>query len=218
MNESVSAEAIDRKLRSETILRADGVPFIAWLPAIETTAEALKRSKEEVALRALCLIFVAAKGEGLEDEVVERVLKSYELRPHLTPKELAFVLDNSPSQHDRVQFIWRYEAASTLLWALGFVAQLGKPVQPFDAEFAVSTMTGTTTSQFIEDSELRPIADILDQADLIYRYHWAVRNAGLKGQQIPADLHPDVTLERHYALNWLIGYLEQAWDDVSTDT
>jgi hypothetical protein len=27
-------------------------------------------------------------------------------------------------------------------------------------EFAVSTMTGTTTSQFIEDSELRPIADI----------------------------------------------------------
>ena len=218
MNESVSAEAIDRKLRSETILRAEGVPVLAALPVIETTAEALKRSKEEVALRALCLIFVAAKGEGLEDEVVERVLKSYELRPHLTPKELAFVLDNSPSQHDRVQFIWRHEAASTLLWALGFVAQLGKPVQPCDVEFAVSTMTGTTTSQFIEDSELRPIADILDQADLIYRYHWAVRNACLKGQQIPADLHPDVTVERHYALNWLIGYLEQAWDDVSTDT
>jgi hypothetical protein len=218
MNEGVSAEAIDRKLRSGIILRAEGVPFLAWLPAIETTAEALKRSKEEVALRALCLIFVAEKGAGLEDEVVERVLKSYELRPHLTPKELAFVLDNSPSQHDRVQFIWRYEAASTLLWALGFVAQLGKPVQPCDVEFAVGTMTETTTSQFIEDSELRPIADILDQVDLIYRYHWAVRNARIKGQQIPADLNPDVTDERHYALNWLIGYLEQAWDDVSTDT
>jgi hypothetical protein len=128
------------------------------------------------------------------------------------------VLDNSPSQHDRIQFIWRYEAASTLLWALGFVAQLGKPVQPCDVKFAVRTMTGTTTSRFIEDSELRPIADILDQADLIYRYHWAVRNARLKGEQIPADLDPDVTEERHYALNWLIGYLEQAWDHVSTDT
>jgi hypothetical protein len=217
-NGGISAEAADRKLRSETILRAEGVPFLASLPVIETAAEALERSKEEVALRALCLIFVAAKGEGLEDEVVERVLKSYELRPHLTPKELAFVLDNSPSQHDRTQFIWRYEAACTLLWALGFVAQLGKPVQPSDVAFAVETMTGTTTSQFIEDSELRPIADILDQVDLIYRYHWAVRNARLKGQQIPADLHPDVTEERHYALNWLIGYLEQAWDDVSTDT
>jgi hypothetical protein len=218
MNEGGAAEAIDRKLRSEALLRAEGVPFLAALPVIETTAEALQRSKEEVALRALCILIVAAKGEGLEDETVERVLESYELRPHLTPKELAFVLDNSPSQHDRVQFIWKREAAWTLLWALGFVAQLGKPVRPCDVKFAVSTMTETTTAQFIENSELRSIADILDQADLIYRYHWAVRNARLKGQQIPADLHPDVTEERHYALNWLIGYLEQAWDDVSTDT
>jgi hypothetical protein len=217
-NGGVSAEAIDRRLRSETILRAEGVPFLASLPVIETTAEALKRTKEEVALRTLCLLFVAAKGEGVEGEVLERLLKSYELRPHLTPKELAFVLDNSPSQHDRIQFAWRYEAASTLLWALGFVAQLGKPVQPCDVEFAVSTMTERTTSQFIEDSGLRPIADILDQADLIYRYHWAIRDARLKGRQIPADLHPGVTDERHHAFNWLIGYLEQAWDDVSTDT
>lgn len=217
-NGEISAEAIDRRLRSETILRAEGVPILATLPVIETTAEALKRSKEEVALRTLCLILVAAKGEGLEEEVVERVLESYELRPHLTPKELAFVLDNSPSQHDRLQFVWRYEAASTLLWGLGFVAQLGKPVQVCDVNFAVTTMTGTTTSRFIEDSKLRPITEILDQADLIYRYHWAVRNARVKGQQIPAALDPSVTEERHYALNWLIGYLEQAWDDVSTDT
>jgi Domain of unknown function (DUF4272) len=217
-NGGISAEAIDRKLRSETILRAEGVPFLAVLPVIETTAEALKRSKEEVALRTLCLLFVAAKGVGLEDEVVEGVLEAYELRPHLTPKELAFVLDNSPSQHDRIQFTWRYEAAWTLLWALGFVAELGKPVQPCDMDFAVRTMTETTTSQFIEDSGLRPIADILDQADLIYRYHWAVRNARIKGQQIPADLDPGVTVERHYALNWLTGYKEQAWDLVTTDT
>jgi hypothetical protein len=158
------------------------------------------------------------KGEGLEQEVVEWVLKAYELRPHLTPKELDFVLDNSPSQHDRIQFIWRYEAAWALLWALGFVAQLGKPVQICDVHFAVRTKTARTTSQFIEDSELRPIADILDQADLIYRYHWAVRNANIKGEQIPAALDPGVTEERHYALNWLIGYMEQAWDDVTTDT
>ena len=115
-NGGISAEAIDRKLRSETILRAEGVPFLAVLPVIETTAEALKRSKEEVALRTLCLLFVAAKGVGLEDEVVEGVLEAYELRPHLTPKELAFVLDNSPSQHDRIIHV---EVRSRLDSALG---------------------------------------------------------------------------------------------------
>jgi hypothetical protein len=224
MNEEVSAEsgkisteAVDRKFRSESILQAEGVPFFAALPVIETAAEALKRSKEEVALRALCLLFVAAKGEGIEEEILEQVLESYELRPHLTPKELRFVLDKSPSQHDRIQFTWRYEAAWTLLWALGFVAELGKPVEVCDVKFAVGTMIETTTSHFIKESELRPIADILDQADLIYRYHWAVRNARIKGQQIPAALDPSVTEERHYALNWLIG-TEQAWDDVATHT
>nr|WP_198287835.1 MULTISPECIES: DUF4272 domain-containing protein [Bradyrhizobium] len=90
---------------------------------------------------------------------------------------LAFVLDKSPSQHDRIQFTWRHEAAWTLLWAMGFVAQLGKPAQICDVGFAAGTMAERTTSQFIEDSELRPIADILDQADLVYRYHWTVRNA-----------------------------------------
>jgi hypothetical protein len=216
-NWNISAEAIDRKVRSETILRAEGVPLLSTLPVIETTAEALKRSKEEVALRTLCLLFVAAKGEGIREEILEQVLESYELRPHLTPNELGFVLDNSPSQHDRIQFTWRYEAAWTLLWALGFVAELGKPVEACDVKFAVGTMLETTTSQFIEDSELRPIADILDQADLIYRYHWAVRNARVKGQQVPAALDPSVTQERHHTLNWLVG-TEHAWDDVTTDT
>jgi hypothetical protein len=216
-NWNISAEAIDRKVRSETMLRAEGVPFLAALPVIETMTEALKRSKEEVALRALCLLFVAAKGEGIAEEILENVLESYELRPHLTPKELGFVLNNSPTQHDRIQFTWRYEAAWTLLWALGFVAELGKPVEVCDVKFAVGTMLEATTSQFIADSELRPIADILDQADLIYRYHWAVRNARIKGQQTPAALDPGVTEERHYALNWLIG-TEQEGDHVTTDT
>jgi hypothetical protein len=225
MNERVSAEnggilpeAIDRRLRSEKILQAEGVPFLATLPVIETAAEAVKRSKEEVALRTLCVLFVAAKGEGLGEELVEQLLESYELRPHLTPRELAFVLDKSPSQHDRIQFTWRHEAAWTLLWALGFVAQLGKPAQICDVGFAAATMAERTTSQFIEDSELRPIADILDQADLIYRYHWAVRNARIRRQEVPAGLDPGVTQERHYALNWLIGYNEQAWDNVTTGT
>jgi hypothetical protein len=97
------------------------------------------------------------------------------------------------------------------------VAELGKPVEACDVKFAVGTMLETTTSQFIEDSELRPIAKILDQADLIYRYHWAVTNARIKGQRTPAALDPGVTEERHYALNWLIG-TERAWDDVTTDT
>lgn len=216
--EGVSAEAIDRKLRSETKLRAEGVPFMARLPAIETAAEALIRTKEEVALRTLCLLLVAAKGEGLSQDIVENVLDFHELRPHLTPKESAFIFDQSPSERDLIQFIWRHEAAWTLLWALGFVEHLCRPDRICDVEFAARTAAERTAAQFIADSRLRPIADILDQADLIYRYHWAVSDARLKAQQSPAGLDRGVIYERHYALNWLIGYNEQAWDNITTDT
>jgi uncharacterized protein DUF4272 len=32
------------------------------------------------------------------------------------------------------------------------------------------------------------------------------------------NLDSGVVYERHYALNWLIGYMGREWDDVTTDT
>jgi hypothetical protein len=58
---------------------------------------------------------------------------------------------------------------------------------------------------------------MLDQADLMYRYNWAVTDARINSKP-SADLEAGVVQERHYALNWLIGYMDQDWDDVSTDT
>ena len=43
-------------------------------------------------------------------------------------------------------------------------------------------------------------------------------DARISGRQPPAGLDPGVVYERHYALNWLIRYSDQEWDDISTDT
>lgn len=40
----------------------------------------------------------------------------------------------------------------------------------------------------------------------------------MNGRDAPAGLEKGVVKERHYALNWLVGYMDQAWDDVTTDT
>jgi Domain of unknown function (DUF4272) len=189
-----------------------------YLPVIETEAEARKRTKVEVAYRALALLAVAVKGEGLEQEMVERIKRDYGLASHLTPKEAAFVRDKNPSQHDRIQFSWRYEAAWVLLWALGYVEDLKPPSVICDVPRAVSIMKERSAEQFIADARLRPLAQILDEADLIYRYNWAVVDARVNGDPAPSGLDPGVVQERHHALNWLIGYMEQEWDDVSTDT
>lgn len=214
----VPQESLDRRARSEAILEREGIRINRWLPAIEIEAETLHRPKEEVAWRALALMLVAIKGEGLEDEIVQRVASDYALMPHLSPDELAFIRNSAPEQTDRIQFSWRYEATWTLFWALGYVEELRKPTDQCDVSRAAAIMQERSAPAFIADARLRPMAEILDQADLIYRYHWAVVDARVNGAPSPTGLHPGVVKERHHALNWLIGYMDQDWDEVSTDT
>jgi len=218
METKVSPEAASRKERSEALLRAEEVPINKTLPVIETEREAKHRTKDEIAYRALTLLVVAVKGEGLDQPTVDRIVKDYGLESHLTPKERSFIKNALPSPHDRVQFAWRYEAAWTLLWALGYVERLDRPSGICDVPRAVRLMQERNASQFVADAKLRPLSEILDQADRIYRYHWAVVDARVNGRNPLSGIEPGVTLERHYALNWLIGYMEQQWDDISTDT
>lgn len=218
MEASVSPEALQRKKRSEAVLRAEGVPLNEFLPAIETEKEATRRSRDEVARRAMALLVVAVKGEGLEQPVVDQLVATYGLARHFSPKEAAFIRNPAPSQHDRVQFTWRYEAAWVLLWSLGYVDTLGKPTGICDVPRAVTFLRERTAQKFMADARLRPQSEILDQADRIYRYRWALVDARVKGRDAPASLDPGVAMERHHALNWLIGYMDQDWDEISLDT
>ena len=214
----VSIASDERKTRSESILGQHNVPVNKNLPRIEDEEEVLVRSREEVAKRAMALLVVAVKAEGLEQEIVERLLDVYGLRNALSPNESEFIKQDSPSEYEKTQLIWRYESAWVLLWALGYVEELSYPSSICDVPAAVSFLQTRTEQQFLNDSQLRPISEILDEADLIYRYHWAVVDARINGKQSPSNLDSSVVLERHYALNWLIGYMDQEWDDVSTDT
>jgi len=116
------------------------------------------------------------------------------------------------------QFSWRGECVWVLLWSLGYVDELDRPEKECDAEKIADLFEKHPKDAFLKDAKLRPLGEILDQADLIYRYHWAVVDSRVKGNEAPAKLNADVVAERHYVLNWLIGYLDQEWDAVSTDT
>jgi hypothetical protein len=210
--------AVQRKARSEAILRAQGIPINPNLPVVESEDEVTLRSQDVVAYRTFSLLAVALRGEGLEQAAVERLIARYGLEPHLTPKEKAFLPIASPTEAERAQFSWRYESAWLLLWAMGYVEDPRNPSNICDVSRAVTILQQHSTEQFVANAHLRPLPEILDQVDLIYRCHWAVVDARIKNQPPPAGLDPGVVYERHYALNWLISYMDQDWDDVTTDT
>jgi hypothetical protein len=211
-------EARDRKARSIAVLKKEHVPFIDHLPVIETEAQAKRRTTDEVAARAMALCIVAIKGEGLEQPKVEKLVKKFGVADAFSPKERTFIDNPEPSKDERAQFSWRYECYWVMLWALGFVDDLARPDKMCDVHKAVSVLIDLGREDFLKKAKLRSATEILDAADLIYRYHWATTQASVDKKDPPAGLNPDVIGERHHALNWLIGYSNQEWDDVRTDT
>lgn len=217
--EAESTEAaFGRKDRSEDVLRDEGVPINIKLPPIIDARQALPRTHEEVVRRMLAILCTAVKGEGLDQEIVEQLIEDFGVADDLSPEEYAFIQTAKPATFDRVQFAWRYEAAWAMLWALSAVDELEPPRSIVDVRSIGEIVRGETVESLMEKTELRPIEEILDQADLIYRYRWALVNARISDLEPPAGLDPGVALERHRALNWLIGYLGQEWDDVTPDT
>lgn len=206
-----------RKAWSEDVLEAEGVPINRNLPMIESEAQITLRTPGEIAHRLRALSIIAARGGGLPEAQARQFIAERGIGPHLTPAERAFLDMPQPSDHDMMQFSWRNEAAWVLFWALGHVdGQLGPPRDMCDVDAMTDVVINT------RDLERRPpqsANNVLNEADLTYRYHWAVRQAGIDGRPPPAGLHPGVVMERHHALNWLIGYGDRAeWDEVGTDT
>jgi hypothetical protein len=213
-----SSEGALRKARSIARLKQEGVPTIEWLPRIEDSREATIRSKEEVIGRTCALMLVAFKGAADQHERAAefRAALGDLVRP--SPEEIGFLDNPKPTEAQANQLSWGSEAALPLLWSLGMI-EMGRPEAPTDPQELFRMTVAESAERLRRDGRVRPSNEILDQADLIFRYHWAVRNASLEGRTWPAGLNGDVVMERHKALNWLIGYGDNAdWDDVTTDT
>ncbi|MDH0565066.1 DUF4272 domain-containing protein [Acinetobacter courvalinii] len=216
---------LQRKQESILKLKAKAIPYIDWLPHIESSDDVIQRSAERIAKRAIaCLLMIQVAcdldqdqfDQETEDFIVD-LLNKFEVTDELTVKEKN-ILNRNASQQEIVNMIWKYEAYWVLLWALGIVEELKYPDEIADCDFAIQAVSGCDSLQeFMQQVKLRNIEEFLDEADLIYRYDWACVDARLKQQNAPANLNASIVLERHGALNWLI-QADADWDnpDVST--
>lgn len=214
-----------RKQESILKLKTKAIPYIDWLPHIESSDDVIPRSAEHIAKRAIaCLLMIQVAcdldrdqfDQETEDFIVD-LLNKFEVADELTVKEKN-ILNKSAAQQDIVNMIWKYEAYWVLLWALGIVDELKYPDEIADCDFAIEVVSRCRSLQeFMQQVRLRDIEEILDEADLIYRYDWACVDARLKQQNAPANLNASIVLERHGTLNWLF-QADADWDnpDVST--
>lgn len=206
-----------RKAKSIAAIKELGLPFIDHLPVIEDETAINPRSAEEVAERALALAIVAVKGEANDQQLVHELIARYSARELFTPAELAFITNRSPTQQQLTDFTWQYECLHVLLWALGHIEKLQPPNQICDVPGEVSIIRDLGRQKLSSTARPRALSEILDQADYYYRLHWAAVELRINGKSSD-KANEEIIGERHKALNWLIRYMDQNWDDVTTDT
>jgi hypothetical protein len=202
---SSPSEARDRKARSIAQLKEEEVPVIPDWPVLPDSSKAKVRTVQEVAQRTIAVCFTALKAEGASQDTLEGLVKRYKAKKFFTAPEWEFVDNNAQTNDDRNKYLWRYEDLSVLMWALGYVEELPRPDRTCDVRQTVSYLSNRSLEQFIADAKLRDISEILDLADLTYRYNGAVEDAKRRGKPAPAGLDRAVVRQRNQILAWLIG-------------
>jgi hypothetical protein len=200
-----SAESLERKARSLAQLKNEEVPTTPDWPTLPDSTKVKIRTTQEVAQRAIAVCFTALKAEGASQDTLEGLVKRYKARKFFTAPEWEFVDNNAQTNDDRNRYLWRYEDLAVLMWALGYAEELPRPDRACDVRRTVSYLSNRTLEQFIADAKLRDIHEILDVADLTYRYNGAVEDAKRRGKSAPAGLDRQVVRQRHQVLGWLIG-------------
>ncbi len=225
-----------RKERSERFLLSQHVQINPNLPEIANEADAEIKSPEE-AVKRVVTAFLAAQiaidicnGEtGTESaEFFTNIIWELGLDNELTADEkkyFALADERAPRISPKAanQFQWRIETCMPLFWACGF---LGDDDLPFPSDITDTTnlikLLGGCHSfaEVMSHVKMHTPSEILDNADVCLRMHWACVEARLKNDRsICGDLMSDVVMEQHKGFNWLIGAFDaEDWDNVRAHT
>jgi len=216
VTQSPPAAALARRRRSIARLRRLGIPTLAELPVIE---RGKPRSTKAIVERIIALEAVVLRAFAASPELQADYAKAFPSAALLTAEERAFMRAKRPSPSARKAFSWRCEALEVLRWSVGLVARLPaldeqvKPQAQLDELVEHGSPAGLRRA-----AKPRSHDELLELSDLMYRAHWAVRDAELAGKRPPRNLDRGIVIERDHASRWLLGLGGLAWDDVSLDT
>lgn len=215
--ENYLPEQIERKERSELLLGQKSVKVNKNLPCLAASEQVSLRDKKTIIERAYALLTIAARGEGVEKEQLNKVIKDKQITG-FTNRETAILGKTELADNEKAYAIWRYESLTVLLWSLGIIDKLIFPDAICDVSKVVGAIIQPSRPDFEKAVQLRSKSEILEELDKIYRMHWACVDARLKGTEPTGKLNASVVYERHYALNWLTAYQNDDWDDIQTNT
>jgi hypothetical protein len=206
--------AIERKENTEKLLEALGIRLRDQLPPMEEESVVVLKTPQEIAERTLILTYLtcAASQSALRQEIIT-FLKQEGLWEKTSETEKQLFHKAQLTDVEETMIAWRGESIWLLLWIMNKVDMLDLPTDEVDPHeiFARLPEFMTSTSDFVSAATIRPVSEILDQSDLIFRLNWAIKEADQYDSNETA-FNPGVAYERHFAISWAMSISNQ-WDD-----
>ena len=198
-------------------------PMAALSTQIGGSEDDVVRPIQDVLNRTLVLGTVVAAAHGAPHEELMEWLAEMSLVEQLTPNERA-LLTGAASEQLTIDFSWQAERLVVLLWALHKIPVLPFPTPGGSVAFIEELLPpygDVSAAQFCETARLRSDDELFAAASELQELHVVARHRGLSRPdyrpKVP-ELDAEVVQERHHAINWLVGYCGQPWDQVTTDT
>ena len=217
-------ESYDRKMNTIFLLQEQNIPYNIDLPPIKSSYEVNGKTFDEVAKRAIVLSIVCNFASDVVNNTKKKYLKeskkfftnlldTFHVRDAMTQDEKE--LFNKMDKDLAMQISWQFEGNLILMWCLGLVEEIPFPDVLIDPDDITSIVSSCSSyKEFTEKCLFRDVQDVLDLADLIYRYDWYCVDCESKG--LEPSINSEVVIERHRAVNWLL--TDEEWDNVEIDT
>ena len=206
-----------RKQTTENYLRNRGVPVNPHLPLTESPEELSIATPQQVAWRVCVLSGLVARSCGAPRELVMHFFKSDGLFEHMLASEAELACASSLTPEQTAGTKWQVEGLWELAWVLCLIPRPDHFQTCGNELVTLVPKPGARVGEFVARAQMRSPDELLTEVDMLYRLHWAVREASLQRQRIPTGLPYNVTHERLRAINWVISS-DVSWEDTDIST
>jgi hypothetical protein len=181
------------------------------------------RTTEEIVQRALSLGAAVARSFDAPRKEVIAFVEGAGLLQELTSSEHSYIYSSRRSAQQTVNMSWNSEALTVLLWSIGKLAHLPGP----DTQCSTGVLSevlppygSEPLDQFRGSASRRSERVLFEMAKTIQLQHVVARQRKLNPKYRPdlGLIKIEIVQERHRAINWVVGYCAQNWDEVTADT
>ncbi|MEM6689668.1 MAG: DUF4272 domain-containing protein [Planctomycetota bacterium] len=219
-------DAKDRRLDAETLAQRQGWKLPDGLPPTPGKDEVVMRDAEVIGWRMLAQFILAVRSESclnehpIDAETLKR--RSPLAFEALSPRERDFIFNENPNPDQLDSYLRCYESLHLLSWTVGLQLQLDPVTDHCNRAATIETFVDRPHRDLLTQTALRPISEILDQADRTLIMLAAARIAVDQNEPLPKlngeSLDGIVLSQRLHAFNWLIDPEGNDWDEVDIAT